>query len=435
MQLKMPVNSDDASQRREFAFKHVLLVWELGGNRGHLERLQVAALDLRAQGVRCTFVVRLYASSQAWLEQRGWDCLPAPDPVPEAVPSAQHDRAASSGGSSVHCHADWFLRMGFGQEGMARQLIDGWESLLKTTGADAALLDFAPSAAYALHFLGLPFLTLGTGFCSPSDLAAGAGRPDCFSPWDQRAAGEALVSHRRLQAIFGSLRARLGAAAAEQMLQLFTPERVALCTFAAFDPWQRSAAHSAYHGVIWALSHQAVLNWHQEDRRLRVFCYLNAEPDFVMAWLGALHALRLDLIAVTPSLTDMQMQAFQRPDFQLIRTPLDIASLLKSCGGCITLGGVSLSGASLWHGVPLLILPRYAEHALLARRLTTAKLATTTVQAPTPALAAAKLADLQSHALQANAQAFAAAHASHSPQKTVASALAMLSQLTVAGAA
>jgi hypothetical protein len=394
--------------------KHVLLVWELGGNRGHVERLQVVAHELKARGVRCTFVVRVYASTKPWLEHRGWDCVQAPDPVPD---TAQQDFAPP-----VHCHADWFLRAGFHKSGMARQLIDEWAALWARTGADAAILDYAPSAAYALHFLGLPFLTLGTGFCTPSQ----AQEPDCFSPWDAQAKLAAQASHRLVTDTFLDLRRSLGSAAPEHMLELFTPQRVAMCTFAPMDHWARPVEQTVYHGVIWSLSHQAVLPWYQDDKLLRVFCYLNAEADFVMSWLQALHALKLDVIAVTPGLTEDQILSLQRPGLQLSRTPLDMATVLKECGSCITQGGLSVTAASLWYGVPLLILPRYAEQALLARRLTMGKLAASTVQSPTPSLLADKLAHLQGSEVQAQVQAFAAQHASYNPQRTVETSLAML---------
>jgi hypothetical protein len=397
-------------------FKHVLLVWELGGNRGHLERLQVVAHELKAQGVRCTFVVRPYASSQLWLAQRGWACIQAPDPLP--------DRAPQDTAQPVHCHADWFLRAGFQNGVMAHQLIDNWASLWAFTGADAAFLDFAPSAAYALHFLGLPYVTLGTGFCTPS--LAKTDEPDCFSPWDAQAMVAAHASHRLLEQIFKDLRSRLGQAAPEHMNVLFTPERVALCTFAPLDHWARPLAKTQYHGVIWSLTHQTSFIWHQVDKRKRVFCYLNAEADFVMPWLQVLHAAQLDVVAVTPNLTEAQMKSLQRPGFQLSRTPLDMDTILKECGSCITHGGLSVAGASLSHGVPLLILPRYAEQALLARRLTIGKLATSTVQPPSQKLLAQRLALLHDSELQERVRAFASEHAAHTPKRAALTSMARL---------
>lgn len=403
---------------KTFGFKHVLLVWELGGNRGHLERLQVVAHELKAHGVRCTFVVRAYASSQSWLLQRGWDCVQAPNPIP--------DRAPPGAGSPVHCHADWFLRAGFHKSGMARQLIDDWAALWARTGADAAFLDYAPSAAYALHFLGLPYVTLGTGFCTPSH--AKIDEPDCFSPWDAQAKLAAQASHRLLDQTFKDLRRRLGQAAPDHMNVLFTPERVALCTFASLDHWARPVAKTQYHGVIWSLSQQAVLPWHQADRRKRVFCYLNAEAEFVIPWLQALHDAELDVVAVAPNLTEGQTKSLRRPGFQLSRTPLDMTAMLKDCGSCITQGGLAMAGVSLSHGVPLLILPRYAEQALLARRLTIGKLATSTVQPPTKNLLTERLAVLQSSELQEQVRAFASEHDVHGPKRSVLASMAMLSK-------
>ncbi len=337
---------------------HFLLVWELGGNRGHLERLQVAAKVLTQQGHKITFVVREVLKTKAWLDERGWACVAAPR-------SAQSQWALGT----PSCHAEWYLREGFQQAGVAQQFLQQWQALLENVQPDAAFLDYAPFAAYALHAHSIPFLTLGSGFCTPSDVS----KSNCFRPWEADAVTKATKADAQLSQVFKQLQASIGPHAASHMGELFTQDRVALCLFEEMDHFSRSAQRHQFHGAIWA-SHapKSVAGrfaWNDQLALPKVFCYLNGTPQEVMSVLNELRHAPFQTIAVAPKLSADEVAALQSQHLQISTQALNVQPLIAQCQACISHGGLALSALSLHHGVPLLIFPQYAEQVLLARQL------------------------------------------------------------------
>ncbi len=334
--------------------KHILLIWELGGNRGHLERLQVVAQALKKQGHAITFIVRDLEKSRQWLEERGWPFIAAP-----------RSNQSHWGSRTPSCHADWYLVEGFHREGVANQLIQQWQFILKQTQADAALLDYAPFAAYALHFHGIPFTTLGSGFCSPTTHAPA----QCFKPWDASAVQQAKLAQHHLAHVFKALAQQLGSRAAHHMHDLFTQERLALCLFEEMDHFARPASSHRFYGAIWASQKNQSVQWSEQASLPKVFCYLNGQGQDILTILNQLRATPVQTIAVAPKISAEEAAALSSAHFQISTQPLDAFALLAQAQVCITHGGLALSAMSLQQGVPLLILPQYVEQVLLARQL------------------------------------------------------------------
>lgn len=337
---------------------HFLLVWELGGNRGHLERLQVAAKVLAQQGHKITFVVRDVLKAQPWLDERGWVCVAAPR-------SAQSQWALGP----PSCHAEWYLREGFQQAGVAQQFLQHWQALLDAVQPDAALLDYAPFAAYALHAHNIPFLTLGSGFCTPPEAA----KSNCFRPWEVDAVMKAEKADAQLSQVFKQLQASIGPYAASHMNELFVPDRVALCLFEEMDHFSRSPQHHQFHGAIWA-SHSANSiegspAWNDQLALPKVFCYLNGAAQEVLSVLNELRHAPFQTIAVAPKLSADEVASLQSQYLHISAQALDVRPLLAQCQACISHGGLALCALSLQLGVPLLLFPQYAEQVLLARQL------------------------------------------------------------------
>jgi hypothetical protein len=418
---------------------HVLLVWELGGNLGHLMRMQQVAQRLGALGVRCTWVVLDMAQAQPWLAARGLQAVQAPDPG--AAWRAQAPQHAGAHGHDIRCHADWLWRAGFGQAGVAKRLVQEWQALWQQLQPDAALLDFAPSAAYALQTLGKAYVHMSVGFCTPSSAQVA----DCFQPWDRAAQQQAQRSHEALlqrldelgQELAAELSAEMGAEmgaeigqrAPRHLLQMYPQARMAYCTFGAMDHFSERSYKPNYLGAIWGEAHrtnappataQTPSLWPHGSEGARVFAYLNHGAEQVMPWLALLSQSKLEVLAIAPKLPAEQMEQLSHAHMRVQREPVDMQAAFTGCNACITHGGQGLTAASLWHGVPLLLLPRQAEQALLARRLTMGGLATSTVQPPSAALLQAKLGELLHQGqIRSHVQAFAKAHAALTPAHAV----------------
>jgi hypothetical protein len=358
--------------------QHVLIVWELGANLGHLGRLHLTANALVAQGKKVTFAVRNYSAAAPWLAARGWPCVQAP------VPEGDWGARVPVG------HADWYLCDGFDKPGAAHRLIQQWADVVEKIQPDAMLLDFAPTAIYAAHFLQLPYLVSSVGFCVPPYFD----RVACFRPWDATAQGRAEDAHIYLHTIFGTLQRQLGPRAATSLAQLYPPKLVRMCTFAEMDHFEGRAPDTSYLGVLWddtGLNFKA--SWQGMGSK-KIFCYLNGEADLATPILKTLQKQNYEVIAVAPRLPAQAVLHYATRQCQVLTEPVNVGVLLPHCDAVVTHGGVGLVAQSLCAGVPVFVLAQHAEQALLARRVVQQKMGVATFKATDKALLEQKMQTL-----------------------------------------
>ena len=143
---------------------HVLLGWELGGNRGHALRLADLARTLRARGHRTSFALqRVDALAQA--DAQGDPVWQAPL-TPRLLTSARRPTYGPPTGMG-----DILARLGMDDPGIVRAMIAAWRTLLGEVRPDLVLADFAPFLLLAARGR-VPTVGLGTGFsCPPPQLA------------------------------------------------------------------------------------------------------------------------------------------------------------------------------------------------------------------------------------------------------------------------
>jgi hypothetical protein len=334
--------------------RHILIVWELGGNLGHLARLHLTAQTLAEKNIQVTFAVRNFADAAPWLAARGWPCVPAP-------------RTASHGWDTTVPvgHADWFLCEGFEQTGQVQTLVSEWAALIESLKPDAILLDFAPAATYAAHYLQVPYLVSSVGFCVPPYFDKAA----CFRPWEPSSLQQAQAADERLKPVFGALRQLLGSHAAADLQALYPPQTIRLCTFAEMDHFADRTPGASYTGVLWDESASLpFVQWSGVGHK-KVFCYLNGPAHNVTPLLEVLKKNQHDAIVVAPQLPPNMVAHYASAHMQVFAQPVSLKALLPTADTTVTHGGVGLVGQSLCAGVPLLLLSQHAEQALLARRI------------------------------------------------------------------
>ncbi len=341
---------------------HVLIVWELGANLGHLARLHLTAQALAAQGKKVTFAVRNCVSAAPWLAAKGWSCVQAP------LPHSDWGARVPMG------HADWFLCDGFDQPNAAQRLVQQWAEIVEAIQPDALILDFAPAATFSAHFLQVPYLVSSVGFCVPPYVDKVA----CFRPWDATAQTQAENAHIYLHTVFKALQLQLGPRAAASLVELYPPEVVRMCTFAELDHFEGRTPEATYLGVLWSdTALQRTVAWRGLGGK-KIFCYLNGAVEPITSMLDTLEKQNYDVIAVAPHLPDQVMQRYAAEGFQVFAESVNVDMLLPECDAVVTHGGVGLVGQSLCTGVPVFVLAQQAEQALLARRLVQQKLGVAT---------------------------------------------------------
>lgn len=64
--------------------KHIVCVWELGSDLGHINRYLTLASSFKDKGYKVTFVLRDLSRAQSQLGRHGFDLLQAPLWLPKA---------------------------------------------------------------------------------------------------------------------------------------------------------------------------------------------------------------------------------------------------------------------------------------------------------------------------------------------------------------
>jgi UDP:flavonoid glycosyltransferase YjiC (YdhE family) len=137
---------------------HVLLGWELGGNRGHATALLAIADALTARGHRVSFALqRVDALPPERLA--GAEVWPAPISPRLLVNIGKPRRGANSFG-------DIMARLGADDPDMVEGMLRAWDLLLRTIRPDAVIGEYAPfllAAAWGR----VPSIAVGTAFSTP----------------------------------------------------------------------------------------------------------------------------------------------------------------------------------------------------------------------------------------------------------------------------
>ena len=343
-----------------------MIAWELGGNFGHIGRLLPFATELLSRGSKVTFAILGQGAAVYWLREQGWTCV--------AIPAAPVGHRTSS---PAACHADWFLREGFEDTHGTVRRIGQWAQLMDALEPDNVLLDFAPFATYASHFLRLSYVVLSTGFCTPPYV----GKPACFRPWDHASQKHAQMAHEKLLTCFADLATHLGANAATDLGELFSVDHVRLCTFTELDHFpQRTMSGVAYEGATWSdLQLQSSTTWRQSSGK-KILCYLNGPESDYAELLQYLQTQTHQVIAVLPKLARDRVACYASDVVHIEISPINLQGLLVDCDLLVCHGGLGLVARSLCAATPVFLLPQYAEQALLARRVVTQKLGAATFQ-------------------------------------------------------
>ena len=137
---------------------HILLCWELGGNRGHATLLSAVAAVLRARGHRISFAVQRVDALAGELEE-GAPVWPAPVTPRLLVNTGRPRKGANSMG-------DILARLGCDDADLFEALLRAWRQLLAAIRPDSAIGNYAPFLLTAARGL-MPTIAVGTWFNTP----------------------------------------------------------------------------------------------------------------------------------------------------------------------------------------------------------------------------------------------------------------------------
>lgn len=332
----------------------ILAVAELGANWGHLLRLLPVIRALRARG----HVVRLAAAdvttARSLLSEEPVEIVQCPGALVNA-------RVPANGG--LDAYAGILDQCVFGTDAALALTLQQWDECLAAWPPDVVLTDFAPGALLVARLHRLPLVQLATGWEAPPP---GAILP-IIRPWRQ-------VNLRAVEVLEATLVERLNswckkycAEPLRRLSDLYATGTQLLAVLAETDHFA-PRAEANYIGPIFAADFGERVDWPAAKARPRPKVLVYLAPDRRNpAILHALSASGARVVAVLPGKAEIGLGPL--PNVRVQRGPLQLAPLLRDADLVIGNAGHGMSAASLLAGIPMMVLPRNVEQALITGKL------------------------------------------------------------------
>jgi len=336
----------------------VLAVAELGSNWGHLLRLLPLVRALRARGHQVVLAVPDIEQARKLFLDDAIDIV--------------HSPGASFKGplgplAHISHYAQLLDRCVFKDDATLDATLGQWADLLATWHPDVALTDFAPGALFAAHLHRLPLVQVAIGWEAPP-----AGMPlPTVRPWEPV---DLADMHRLETHLLERLNRRCQASGVlplGHLSDLYAVGTQLLATWPEADHFAPRPTTAHYIGPIYSADHGRPVAWPETPgpgRLSRVLMYLSPDPRNGQV-IDALRRAPLQVIAVLPGIGKPAVSRWTTARFQIWDEPLQLQPLVEAADLVISNAGHGLIAASLLAGVPMLVLPRTAEQALITRRL------------------------------------------------------------------
>lgn len=333
----------------------VLAAIELGGNWGHLLRVKPLLETLRGRGHPCALATpepaaaaRMFAGAP--VEIFACPSLNRTHPVPAGLHFKHYVQILE------HC--------AFGTDGVLDSNLRQWAALMRRARPDVVLTDFSPMALLAAYLWEIPVVQASTGWESPP-----AGEPlPMIPPWQDEDRAPHAEQEARLLARLNRQCAAHRRPPFERVSDLYATGSQLLCTWPETDHFE-PRRQARYIGPIFSADHGHDTGWAATPpARARVFAYL-APDGRNAALVEALARFDVDVVAVLPGLSADAAQRLRTLGVRVFDGAVRIDSVVRHARLVISNGGHGLIGASLGAGVPMLLLPRSAEQAMIADRL------------------------------------------------------------------
>lgn len=321
----------------------ILFTWELGEGSGHTTPYLDLIARLTTAGHEVGFALRSLHRANVQLRGLGARWYQAPYMLPRhaqvVLPVNSYARVLHNNGYDTADHLSG--------------LVVAWRSLYQAVRPDLLVFDYSPTAMLAARDLGIPRVAVGTGFHLPPrsvPLPAFSGEP-----------GDAGFEARLLETINRALDEN-GLTPLEQLTELFDVESTCLRTLPELDHY-RHRPGAAYVGILRSPAGERP-SW-PDGTGPRVFAYLKAFSS-LPALLEALERRRWPTLIHGDNLPPEVIARPSAPTLRFVPRPLDMSCIGREAAIGVCNAGHGSTAELLLAGVPLLLLPLYAEQELMA---------------------------------------------------------------------
>ena len=328
-----------------------LIAWEFGENWGHLSRDLPIALALTEAGHHVICAVADTRIGAQLLDGTIIRYVQAP----VARRPARPPRALVS-------HSEILLEGGYDQPGVLRGLVGAWLGLFDAYRPDVVMIDYAQTALLGAKIREIPTVLVGSGFELPPDAAP----LPTFRVWEPVSRERLLRAEETVLRHVNQVLAERQVVALRRVAELFQGTKRVLTTVPELDHYGPRSEED-YAGPVFSLPSARVVQWHPKSSCGRIFAYLQPWMLRLEDLLGALKASGADVICTLAG-APVLAQRFQGERLRIFEHPVALEPLLPTADLVIAYGS-GTTAATLLAGVPLLLLPRWAEQYLGARRV------------------------------------------------------------------
>lgn len=330
---------------------NVFFAWELGANLGHMGSFLPLACLLRDRGHTVHWALAKTHEAAGLLRRHGFSWMQAP-----TSPDHQPGRAPENYGSIL-------LHFGYGRPETLMGLVEAWRSLMKLSGANAVVVDHAPTAILAARSLGLPVMNHGNGFTIPPPVHP----TPAFRSWRAVSQQVLLSNDQAALSSINRVLEDLGSTPLTRLAELFEMAEPALMTFPELDHYPNRGS-ARYWGITPTVAGDAP-EW-PEAPEPRVFAYVRPSGKHHGAVLEALAQLPAAVLVVAPGLSTADAERLRRHHFHVTGRPVDLRrAALESTLGVIWGGGGNSTLTFLLAGTPVVLLPSQLEPFMQGMRV------------------------------------------------------------------
>lgn len=332
---------------------HVLAVWELGANLGHIDRLLLLARALRARGHRTSFLLRDLSRAHARVVVDGFEMGQAPVWLPQLANPPQ-----------LVSYANALVAAGWLDAPGLAGLISGWKRWLDLLQPDVLVCDHAPTALLAARGRGLPVWAVGTSFALPP---RGEHFP-AMASWDPAAQGRCAADSALVLPVANQALAMHGMAPLARLTDLFDGVHCAITSLPELAHYDGHDAGTRFCGPTYVGDSGVAPQW-PDGKGARVFAYLAPQHPEFRSLVQALMDSGVRAIVHAKGLSPDAAQRLAGPQLRFEPRALHMDATLAEADLLISHGGLGTVTGAVLAGKPQLAITTHMEQWMTGRRL------------------------------------------------------------------
>lgn len=336
----------------------VMLAWELGGGAGHLHKLQPLIDPLQKRGHSLVAAVKDVAGARRVFGDAGMPIFPAP----LWYGSTLGMRPAAS-------FAEVLFRVGYLEPDDIAAQAASWAGLLRLNQVQLLIAEHAPTAIIAARTLGIPYLTIGTGFSVPPDISP----MPSLEPWHRVPPNRLQQADQQATATINKVLDDAAVEPIDNLAALYHSHPTLMLTLPELDHYG-VRDNVRYWGPLVGRNRPKPAPVWPSGKGEKVFVYLHPGYRQFNGMLQQLLKAPYRSLIVAPGVPGPMASKLSNDRVRLTSQAVDMKAVVKSCRVIMNHAAHGTMAHVFSYGRPMLLLPNFVEQTVLAWRASNQKL-------------------------------------------------------------